>query len=141
MTLINTTMERIDPKGTSDRRRDRRSRPQQAVRLVVKDSQYAMVVADLLDFSVSGVRICYRDVYLAPGSTIFLCYPWGEVPARVVWTAVNGNTTQSGVALISIENPLDACRNSNAAMDLERPSVEVQTAEEPLAGASQAPDR
>jgi hypothetical protein len=82
-----------------DRRKHPRTRPQEPSRVVIRNPQGTLIVADLLDVSPSGFRISYEGAYLNPGSWIGVLYPWGEVPARVVWTAVTGIVSETGVAL------------------------------------------
>ncbi len=93
------TTEQAIAAAKSDMRRENRTRVSDQVHIIIRDTNGSVISADLLDFSRSGLRVRYDGAYLSPGTWIGLCYPWGEVPAKVIWTAITGVKRETGLAL------------------------------------------
>jgi hypothetical protein len=100
---METTAEHATNTAVNDRRRDSRTRVSGQVHLSIKDTDGSVICADLLDFSRCGVRVRYEGAYLRPGSWIGICYEWGEVPAKVIWTAITGVKRETGLVVSSSE--------------------------------------
>jgi len=96
--MENTVEDEITT-ASSEKRRDQRTPVNAQVHMTIRDTQGSVISAVLLDFSRCGLRVRYEGAYLCPGTWIGICYPWGEVPAKVIWTATTGVKRETGLAL------------------------------------------
>ncbi|HMK29485.1 MAG TPA: PilZ domain-containing protein [Terriglobales bacterium] len=84
----------------SDRRREPRFGADGEVTMVVeKDDGPVEIRAELMDFSLTGLRVRHQHKGLKAGQHLSVLFSWGEISTRVMWNRAHGKGFEAGLKL------------------------------------------
>ncbi|HXZ80741.1 MAG TPA: PilZ domain-containing protein [Terriglobales bacterium] len=99
-TLIPAERRQGSRSQAADRRREPRFGADGEVTMVVAKAQGQVEIrAELMDFSLTGLRVRHRHKQLKTGEQVSVFFTWGEVTTRVMWNRTDGDGFEAGLKL------------------------------------------